>query len=74
MKKPIAPAAPEELRSADSTPPTAAGASVSQVPVPPPSRTSLAPKEYDFFKVVQDYLDRAAKVIDLEPFVRTILS
>ena len=45
------------------------------VPVPPPSRSSLLPsKEYDFFKVVQDYLDRAAKVIDLEPFVRTILS
>ena len=47
---------------------------MSNVPVPPPSRTTLAPKEYDFFKVVQDYLDRAAKVIDLEPFVRTILS
>ena len=33
-----------------------------------------AHKEYDFFKVVQDYLDRAAKVIKLEPYVQTILS
>src|SRR5690348_1566440 len=74
MKNPIAPVSSEELKSAEANPSTAAGVSVSQVPVPPPSRTSIAPKEYDFFKVVQDYLDRAAKVIDLEPFVRTILS
>ena len=31
-------------------------------------------KEYDFFKVVQGYLDKAADVLALEPFVRTILS
>jgi len=31
-------------------------------------------KEYDFFKVIQDYLDCAAKVINLQDFVRTILS
>jgi glutamate dehydrogenase (NAD(P)+) len=31
-------------------------------------------KEYDFFKVVQDYLDKASKTISLEPFVATILS
>ena len=30
-------------------------------------------KEYDFYKVVQDYVDRAAKLIDLDPAVRTIL-
>jgi len=33
----------------------------------------MAP-EYDFFKVVQGYLDQAAKVINLEPYVATILS
>ncbi len=32
------------------------------------------PKENEFFKAIQDYLDRAAKVINLEPYVRTILS
>jgi glutamate dehydrogenase (NAD(P)+) len=47
----------------------------SQVPTAPSSRTSIAGlKEYDFFKVIQDYLDRAAKIINLEPFVATILS
>jgi glutamate dehydrogenase (NAD(P)+) len=30
-------------------------------------------KEYDFYKVVQDYVDRAAKLVDLDPAVRTIL-
>ncbi len=43
------------------------------IPPPPNSRTALY-KEYDFFKVVQDYLDRAAKVVALEPYVKTILS
>ena len=47
----------------------------SQVPTAPSSRSSLNPlKEYDFFKVVQDYLEKASKVISLEPFVATILS
>jgi len=51
------------------------------VPAPPPSQTSIdgphrsAPaKHYDFYKVVQDYLDRAAGTIDIAPHVRTILS
>ena len=45
------------------------------IPPPPASRSSLpVAREYDFFKTVQDYLDRAAKVINLEPFVKTILS
>ena len=40
-----------------------------------PSRSSLpAAKEYDFYKTVQDYLERAAKVTNIEPFVQTILS
>ncbi len=49
---------------------------LSDVPAPPPSRSSVSmlPKEYDFFRTVQDYLDRAAKVINLEPYVKTILS
>jgi glutamate dehydrogenase (NAD(P)+) len=47
----------------------------SQVPTAPSSRSSLNPlKDYDFFKVVQDYLEKASKVISLEPFVATILS
>ena len=45
---------------------------------PEASKESVMPqrshKEYDFFKVVQDYLDRAAKAINLEPYVQTILS
>lgn len=46
------------------------------IPYPPPSRQSLptAKKEYDFFGVVQDYLDEAADVAKIEPFVRVILS
>lgn len=46
------------------------------IPQAPQSRNSLTglPKEYDFFKVVQDYLEIAAKTINLEPYVGTILS
>jgi glutamate dehydrogenase/leucine dehydrogenase len=39
----------------------------------PPSK-SHTPKEYDFYKTVQDHLDRAAKLAKLEPYVQTILS
>jgi glutamate dehydrogenase/leucine dehydrogenase len=54
----------------------AAPHSESQIPVPPPSRQSMTqlPKDYDFFKVVQDYLDVASRVVNLEPYVQTILS
>jgi glutamate dehydrogenase (NAD(P)+) len=38
----------------------------------PPSRHTA--KEYDFYKTVQDYLDRAAKIAKIEPYVQTILS
>jgi glutamate dehydrogenase (NAD(P)+) len=42
---------------------------------PPPSKLpGSAAKEYDFYKVIQDYLDRAAKVAKIEPYVQTILS
>src|SRR5580704_9636786 len=41
---------------------------------PPPSRLPGAAKEYDFYKVVQDYLDRAARVAQIEPYIQTILS
>lgn len=37
--------------------------------------TSLSPKpKYEFFKVIQAYLDEAAKVVELPDYVRTILS
>lgn len=43
--------------------------------VPPAAGSSrTVVKEYDFFKVVQDYLDRAARTIELQEYVRTILS
>jgi glutamate dehydrogenase (NAD(P)+) len=47
-----------------------------EIPAAPTSRTSLpaGAKENEFFKAIQDYLDRAARVINLEPYVRTILS
>jgi glutamate dehydrogenase/leucine dehydrogenase len=42
---------------------------------PPPSlRPGSAAKEYDFYKVIQDYLDRAARIAKIEPYVQTILS
>ena len=50
----------------------AAPPSVSIPPAPGSSRTII--KEYDFFKVVQDYVDRASRTIGVEDFVRTILS
>ena len=40
---------------------------------PPPSRQGSL-KEYDFYKSIQDYLDRAARVAKVEPYVQTILS
>ncbi len=45
----------------------------SVIPTPPGSSRTIV-KEYDFFKVVQDYLDRASRTINLEGYVRTILS
>ena len=44
------------------------------IPAPPPSRSNVSGKEYDFYKVVQDYLERAAKVAKIESYVETILS
>src|SRR5262249_11740428 len=35
---------------------------------------SLVPAKYDFFKVIQDYLERAATVIQLPDYIRVILS
>ncbi len=47
----------------------------SRLSVPPAAGSSrTVVKDYDFFKVVQDYLDRAARTTNLEGFVRTILS
>jgi glutamate dehydrogenase/leucine dehydrogenase len=46
------------------------------ITVPPAASSSrmIIVKEYDFFKVVQDYLERAARQTELAPFVRAILS
>ncbi|MDP9150560.1 MAG: Glu/Leu/Phe/Val dehydrogenase [Myxococcota bacterium] len=42
---------------------------------PPPSKRSASTaKEYDFYKVIQEYLERAARVAKIEPYVQTILS
>ena len=41
---------------------------------PPPSRSHLPAREYDFYKVVQDYLERASKIAKIEPYVQTILT
>ena len=46
---------------------------MSAVPAPPMSSRKL-PGEYDFFRVVQGYLDQAAKLINLASHVETILS
>ena len=37
-------------------------------------RACSLPAKYEFFKVVQDYLDRAAAVIELPDYIRLILS
>jgi len=55
------------------TPVAASSVTSLEVPPPPASRASLT-REYDLFKVVQDYLERAARLVALEPYVRTILS
>ncbi len=50
-------------------------APTSAVPTPPASKSLLpSHREYDFYKVVQDYLERAGKVAKIEPYVQTILS
>ena len=41
---------------------------------PPSKAPGSAAKEYDFYKTVQDHLDRAAKLAKIEPYVQTILS
>ena len=42
---------------------------VSNLSMSPPK-----PNHYDFYKVVQDYLDQAAPIAEIEPYVRTILT
>jgi glutamate dehydrogenase (NAD(P)+) len=43
-------------------------------PTPPPPSRQGSVREYDFYKVIQEYLDRAARVAQIEPYVQTILS
>ncbi|MFO0613523.1 MAG: Glu/Leu/Phe/Val dehydrogenase [Polyangiaceae bacterium] len=48
-----------------------------QIPPPQPSSSSMKappPPKYDFFGVVQGYLDEAARVVGIPEYVRTILS
>ena len=52
-------------------------ASPIEVPAPPPSVTSLptgGKAKYEFFKVIQGYLEEAAKIADIPAWVTTILS
>lgn len=41
---------------------------------PTPSQSIDSTEKYDFFGAIQGYLDAASKAIDLEPYIRTILS
>src|SRR3954469_23580091 len=43
------------------------------IPSPSPSQASAKPK-YEFFKVVQKYLEEAAKVAEIPDYISTILS
>ena len=43
------------------------------VPAPLPSEPRSAPR-YEFFKAIQSYLDEAAQVVDIPPYITTILS
>ncbi len=49
-------------------------ATLSNAPPAPGSSRTIIVKEYDFFKVVQDYLERASRTLDLADFVRAILA
>src|ERR1700677_2621776 len=44
------------------------------IPTPSPSTAGKAPPKYDFFKVVQGYLEEAAKVAEIPEYIATILS
>jgi glutamate dehydrogenase/leucine dehydrogenase len=44
------------------------------IPTPPPPSRQSSVKVYDFYKVIQEYLDRAARHAKIEPYVQTILS
>ena len=67
------------------SPPNPTNPSLKAVPNPPPSQSAIpaAPVSRsslglvpvnEFLLAVQDYLERAAKVVNLEPYVKTILS
>jgi len=53
-----------------------------KLPTPPPApddipsalSTETSPPKYEFFRVIQDYLDKAAALIQLPDYIRTILS
>jgi glutamate dehydrogenase (NAD(P)+) len=58
----------------DSKPSSKPASPLADTPPPAPTSRTALPKENEFFKAIQDYLERAAKVVSLEPYVRTILS
>jgi len=47
---------------------------VTSASTPPGSMKVLPPVKYDFFGVIQQYLDEASKAIDLPEYIRVILS
>src|SRR4051812_43832220 len=44
------------------------------IPPPSPSQAQAPKHKYEFFKVVQNYLEEAAKVAEVTPYISTILS
>ncbi len=45
------------------------------MPSSPPSKSFVsAAKGYDFYRTIQEYLERASKIAKIEPYVQTILS
>lgn len=44
---------------------------------PPPERKTEPPakaEKYEFFKIIQDYLEEASRLVDIPPYIATILS
>src|SRR4051812_45831876 len=64
------------LKSRRAAPPTGKNALPRNLCAPPPHKeaTTMSSDKYEFFKVIQDYLARAARVVNLDPAVETMLS
>lgn len=57
-----------------STAQTLSSPSAQSASIAPASAAASGPPKYEFFKVIQDYLDKAAGLVKLPDYVRTILS